>query len=156
MKQAKQTTLRQSVRIAVFCFSGAVALMAQSSAVHTQRAETELIALNLPAVSYPSPTVTDSQPQSLPTGDQASVETVKPAQPAAQIQTPDLLKPALTPNASTLATAQHRSPDASGKAWFTAGPNAFPATVRMDPAFGLSSSQYGAAPAAVQFSFGKK
>ena len=163
MMHVRNTTTNQSVRIAVFCFTGAVALMAQAPANHLERAETELIAFNSPAVSYPSPTasiVTNSQPQFLTGGDKASPETVKPVQPATQIQTLALLKPQLAPGISTMAMAPNRGansgPDSSGKAWFTAGPNAFPATARMDPVFGLSSSKNGAAPAAVSFSFGKK
>jgi hypothetical protein len=136
--------------------------MAQAPANHSQRAETELIAFNSPAVSYPLPTasITNSQPQFLTGVDKASPETVKTAQPATQIQTLALLKPQLAPGFSTAAMAPNHGvnsgPDSSGKSWFTAGPNAFPATARMNPVFGLSSSKYGAAPAAVSFSFGKK
>jgi len=146
--------------------------MAQSPANKTESAEVELIALNAMTVPYPPATasiVANSQPQSLASGKSASSETVIPAQPATQFQADDLFTKASAPSTSTLAMAQghtaNSSRNGSSRSWFAAGPNALPARVRMDPAYGLPSSQYGAAPAAVQygvapaavqFSFGKK
>ena len=159
----KHTTPRQSLRIAGFLFVGAVALMAQSPANNPEPAEVELIALNAMTVPYPPATasiVANSQPQSLASGKSASSETVIPAQPATQFKADDLFTKAPAPGTSTLAMAQdytaNSSRNGSSRSWFTAGPNALPARVRMDPSFGLASSQYGVAPAAVQFSFGKK
>jgi hypothetical protein len=132
-------TARQSVRIALFLFVGAVTLMAQSPVNNPEPAEVQLIALNAKTVPYP-PATAYSAPNSL---SQSLASGKAPA-----------------PGTSTLAVAQDHtatsSANGSSRSWFTSGPNALPADVRMDPAFGLPSSRYGVAPAAVQFSFGKK
>ena len=143
-------TARQSVRIAGLLFAGAVALMAESPMNNPEPAGVELIALNAKTVPYPpamATSVPNSQSQSLASGKGVSSETY-------------LFEKAAAPRTSILAMAEdhtaNSSPNGFSRSWFTSGPNALPAHVRMDPAFGLASSRYGVAPAAVQFSFGKK
>jgi hypothetical protein len=124
-----QMMTRQSVRIAGFVFAGAVALAAQPARVPALTKTAQ----NPPASA---PIVSNSQAPS-----------------------DDLIKNALTPVTSKLAADDHASysnPAGSSKSWFATGPGTFPGSIRMNPAFGLPLSQYGAAPAAVQFSFGKK
>jgi hypothetical protein len=155
--QMQHTTPRKSVRIAGFLFIGTAALMAQSPVNNRKPAEAELIALNARAVPYP-PAMAPAVPTPDSTG--ASSEIVSPAQPATPFQASDLVKQASAPGTSTLAMAQDHtassSRGASSGSWFTAGPDALPTAVRMDPSFSPPSSRYGAAPAAVQFHFGKK
>lgn len=155
----KHLTHRQTVRIAGFFFAGAVSLMAQSPVNNQGPAKPELIALNTRPAAYAPAAVSGvpaSQAQPVASSKSDSSEAATPAPPVSQVQGADLVKKALAPSTSALAMAQDYGAGSSSKSWFTAGPPALPATVRMDPAFGLSTSQYGVAPAAVQFRFGKK
>ena len=123
----KDTTARKAVRIAGLLILGAVALMAQS------------------------PVNNQENPRS---------QTLAAVQSATPLQAADVLKIAPVPNAFSLAMPQDHSANANGngssKSWFTSGPDAFVAAVHMNPAFDLPYNRYGAAPAAVRFSFGKK
>ena len=68
---------------------------------------------------------------------------------------PVLMTTKLLPGTAKLAMVNgHSAP--TQPSWFTAGPHAVPVAVRMDPAFGPPTSTYGAAPMAVQFTFGRK
>jgi hypothetical protein len=125
-----QTTARQTVRIAGIVLAGAMGLLAQSAA---QPASETL---------QPSPNV---------------LKSVNTAQPSAQAPADDFLKKALAATSSNfMATQDHSNSGVSSKSWFATGPNTFPSSIRLDPTFGSSISRYGAVPAAVQFSFGKK
>jgi hypothetical protein len=143
MKHTKQTNL---ILTAAFFFGAASGMMAQSAK------DAELVALNTTTASYQpatAPIVANSQPQSTPS---PSISSEIAAQPVAQPK----------PAATAVAMAKLNTPQAaashadSTNSWFTAGPEAFPSTERVNPTFLLPRSQYGAAPAAVKFSFGKK
>jgi hypothetical protein len=123
---------RQSFRIAGFFFFSAAALIAQSSSQSQEPAKLQLIALNTPAnVPYPAP---------------AEVPPVsQPAVPSSVVTSP-----------VTVDLAAAKENMSGSKAWFSAGPTALPATARTDATFGLPINRYGAAPAAVGFSFGRK
>jgi hypothetical protein len=144
---------RRAVRIAGFVFAGTVALMGQTVSNNPEAHETQLVAMNavttphLPATMPSVPSV-ESQPSNTT------------PQPATQVPAPDLRSKTLLPAASTPALAQERvagsSRTRSSRPWLNAGPDALPSTARMDPLYDPPAKRYGAAPAAVQFSFGRK
>ena len=145
MKHTQQTNL---ILTAAFFFGAASGMMAQSAK------DAELVALNTTTPSYQpaaAPIVANPQPQSTAN---TSISSEIAAQPVAQP------KPTSTP--TTVAMAKLNAPEAASSrtdatnSGFTAGPEAFPNTDRLNPTFLLPRSQYGAAPAAVKFSFGKK
>lgn len=155
----RNTTSRQAVRITVVVIAGVTALLAQSPSDTLQTAKLELLALNRTnTVSYrtaqePAPTSQTGVPS-------VDTSTTSQSTPAAELKT---LPPAIHPTFGLAPTSSSVSPStavrqqkAAGNSWFTAGPTAFPVTARMDPTFGLPVNQYGAAPAAVRFSFGRK
>jgi hypothetical protein len=152
----KHTTLRNSVRIAGFFFVGTTALMAQSAVGNPAPAETKLIALNATAASF-APGVASSVPKSQPQSVAAGKDTASSAMIQAPVETSDLLKSASPVGALALAAAPATDSNREhSKSWLTTGPNALSATARIDPSFDPPFSRYGAAPAAVQFHFGKK
>jgi hypothetical protein len=146
MKHTKQTQL---ILTAAFFFSAASGMMAQSVK------DGELVALNTTTVPYQAaaaPIVANPQPQPAAI---AGISSEMAAQPVAQP------KPAPTP--STIALAKLNAPQSAihsdstdSPVTFTTGAGAFPNTERVNPTFLLPRSQYGAAPIAVKFSFGKK
>jgi hypothetical protein len=144
----RNTTYRQAVRITVVFIAGAAALLAQSPSDASQTGKTELIALNRPnTVSY---LTAQEQAPSVDAG------TASQSTPAADLKKlPPAIHPTfgLPPTSSSTAVRQQK---AAGHSWFTSGPAALPPTARIDPTFGLPANQYGAAPAAVRFSFGRK
>lgn len=138
------TSPSQSFRIAAFFFLGAMALTAQSSNSNQEPAKVQLLASNTTTNTlFPAPaeSITDLTPP-------------KTQSPAAPLVNPALLP--THPTTSTITFAAVKEHTTSSKPWFTAGPNALPATIRLDPKFDPPTQQYGAAPAAVQFSFGRK
>jgi hypothetical protein len=153
MTHATQTKV---LLTAAFFFGAAAGLMAQSEVKSAEPTEVNLIALNTTTASYPpaaAPFVPNSQAQSTPSSS-ISPETTAPAQPTVKSTTGSYVKQA--PGIPALATQSSSNHAGSGNSWFSAGPQAFPNTARMDPTFLLPLSQYGAAPTAVKFSFGKK
>jgi hypothetical protein len=145
MKHTKQTNL---ILTTAFFFGAASGMMAQSAK------DAELVALNTTTASYQAaaaPIVANPQPQATAS---TSISSEVAAQPLAQ--------PKSTAAPSTIAMAKLNAPEAaavrsdSPNSGFTAGPEAFPSTERLNPTFLLPRSQYGAAPTAVKFSFGKK
>jgi hypothetical protein len=146
----RNTTSRQAVRITVVFVAGVAGLFAQSPSDAPQTGIPELIALNRTnTVSYL--TAQESV---------ATATTTSQSTPAAELKT---LPPTIHPTFGLPPMSTSASPStavtqqkASGHSWFTAGPAALPPTARIDPTFGLPVNQYGAAPAAVRFSFGRK
>jgi len=153
MTHATQTKV---LLTAAFFFGATAGLMAQSEVKSAEPTEVTLIALNMTTALYPpaaAPIVPNSQAQSTPSSSIPS-EIAAPAQPAAKPAAGSFVKQA--PGSPALATQPSSNHAGSGNSWFSAGPQAFPNTARMDPTFLLPLSQYGAAPTAVKFSFGKK
>jgi hypothetical protein len=164
------TSQSQMIRIAGFSlFLGAAALMAQSPSSNNQESAKEPGAVQLVAsiatTTQRHPVATESL-QSQPQAPSSSkpTEFVQPAStsaaqtatsPAVALVNPTLMPSTLIPGTFRLAMVkEHTAP--SQPSWFTAGPEAIPAAVRMDPSFGPPTSKYGAAPMAVQFTFGRK
>jgi hypothetical protein len=149
--QMRNTTSRQAVRITVVFVAGVAGLFAQSPSDSLQTGKPELIALNRTnTVSYltaqePAPT-TNAPSQSTPTAD------LKSLPPSIH---PTFGLPPISPSAASHSNAVTQQ-KAAGHSWFTAGLAALPPTARIDPTVGLPGNQYGAAPAAVRFSFGRK
>jgi hypothetical protein len=157
----KHTTLRKSVYVAGFFFVGTTVMMAQSAVNSPELAETKLIALNTTAASF-APAVASSvpkfQPQPQAAGNDGASSPMIPPR-SMPVQTSDLLKSLPPPGAPALAAPQNQTSDGNrghSRPWLTTGPDALSAAARIDPSFDPPSSRYGAAPAAVQFHFGKK
>jgi hypothetical protein len=154
--QMKHTTLRKSVYVAGFFFVGTTAMMAQSALNRPEPAETKLIALNTTAPSF-APVVASSVPKSQPQSPAVSKD-LPPSQ-VVPIGTSDVLKNLPPAGAPALAAPQNQTSDGNrghSRSWLTTGPDALSAMARIDPSFDPPTSRYGAAPAAVQFHFGKK
>ena len=150
-KQMKTSMPCQAARIAGFLFAGVAAVMAQSPANDTESNKTQLVALNTTTAPRTSQAQADGK-------SQASQLTM-PGQVATQTTAAELVKKSVAPSVSPASLLQDQvasSSASSNRTWFTAGLSALPAPVRMDPTFGLPTNQYGVAPAAVEFRFGKK
>jgi hypothetical protein len=144
----RNTTSRQAVRITVVVVAGVTALFAQSPSEASQTGKTELIALNRPnTVSY----LTAQEQAPL-----VDTNTTSQSTPAADLKKlPPAIHPTFGPAPTSSSTAL-RQQKAASHSWLTSGPAALPPTARIDPAVGLPVNQYGAAPAAVRFSFGRR
>ena len=157
--QMRNTTSRQAVRITVVFVAGVAGLFAQSPSDAPQAGKPELIALNRAnTASYL--TAQEPTPIFQPRVPSVDASTTSQPAPAAELKT---LPPAIHPTFGLPPMSSSGSPStavtqqkAAGHSWFTAGPAALPPTARIDPTFGLPMNQYGAAPAAVQFSFARK
>jgi hypothetical protein len=152
------TMPRQSFRIAGFFLLGAAALMAQASKNNEE--QVQLVAFNTPTTArYPVTTEIGPNPKPrISSSNQASQHETGELR-AAQSSTIPLLGPALMPSRSLpvkLDLAIVKEHTASSRPWFTAGPDALPTAIRLDPKFDPPTRQYGAAPAAVRFTFGRK
>lgn len=148
--------MKHTIRTAAFFFVTAAALVAQSSANNQDSKNVQLIALNatknLPDFLPVAP-VQNPQPEPRLKSDAASSDFTNPIQPGT-LAPAHILKPGSMPGQTALTASS--KPTAGGNSWFMSGPNALPAYVRMDPNANYELQKYGAAPVAVQFSFGKK
>jgi hypothetical protein len=159
--QMRNATSTQVIRLTALFVTSTAALLAQTPSTGTSEVKPELIALNTKA-TVPYPTVTTESTPTFKTrvpSTDAVASSVEPA-PSAEVKAPVAAAPAKSTASVSPAVAAAingvSTKTSKDNSWFLAGPAALPLAARIDPAFGLPNSQYGAGPTAVRFSFGKK